>query len=100
DLLVLGGEEDDRHVALLPNPAQELHPVHTRHLDVKNGKIRRARLESLERRGTVGIGHYPIAFGFERDRDRSEYVAVVVDQGNGRHGISSKSTGVASVTRT
>ena len=40
---------------------------------------------SLERGGAIGVGHDPIAFGFERDRDRGQDVPVVVDECNGRH---------------
>jgi hypothetical protein len=86
DLLVLGGEENDRHVGLLPQPPQQFHAVHARHLDVEDGEVRRAGLEALQRRGAVRVGHDPVAFGFERDRNRSQDVAVVIDQGDGRHG--------------
>ena len=34
DLLVLGGEEDHRHVRLLAQSPKSLHAVHARHLDV------------------------------------------------------------------
>ena len=37
-------------------------------------------LEAVERGGAVGIGHDPIALGLERDGDRGQDVAVVVDQ--------------------
>ena len=42
-------------------------------------------LEAVERGRAIRIGHDAIAFGFERDRDRCENVAVVVDQGDCRH---------------
>ena len=45
DLLVLGGEEDHRHVGLLAQPAQQLHAVHARHLDVEDGEIGRRGLK-------------------------------------------------------
>src|SRR6478672_9180666 len=48
DLLVLGCQEDHRHVGLLAQPAQEFHAVHARHLDVEDGEVRRARLEAFQ----------------------------------------------------
>ena len=90
DLLVLRGEEDDRHVGLLAQPPQQLHAVHARHLDVEDREVRRTGLETLQRRSAVGVGHDPIAFGFERDRNGSQNISVVVDKRNGRHGISLK----------
>jgi hypothetical protein len=86
DLLVLGGEEDHRHVGLLAQPAQQLHAVHARHLDVEDREIRRRGLEALQRRSTIRVGHDPVAFGFERDRNRGQDVAVVIDQSDCRHG--------------
>ena len=62
-----------------------LHAVHARHLDVEDGEVRRRGLEAVERGGAVGIGHDPVAFGLERDRDRGQDVAVVVDERDGRH---------------
>ena len=85
DLLVLGGEEDHRHVGLLAQPPQQLHAVHARHLDVEDGEVGRRGLEPLERGGAVGVGHDPVAFGLERDRDRGQNVPVVVDESDGRH---------------
>src|SRR6478672_8490585 len=85
DLLVLGGEEDHRHVRLLAQSPQSLHAVHARHLDVENGEVGRGCLETVERRSAVGICHDPITFGLECDRDRGQDVAVVVDESDGRH---------------
>jgi hypothetical protein len=56
DLLVLGGEEDHRHVGLLAQAAQQLHAVHARHLDVEDGEVGRVLRQPVERRGAVGIG--------------------------------------------
>ena len=86
DLLVLGGEEDHRHVGLLAQAAEQLHAVHARHLDVEDRKVRRRGAKTVQRRRSVRVGHDAIAFGFERDRDRSENVAVVIDQGDCGHG--------------
>jgi hypothetical protein len=85
DLLVLRGEEDDRHVGLLAQPAQRLHAVHARHLDVEDRKIRRARLEAVERRGSVRISHDTVALGLECDRDRRQDVAVVIHESDSWH---------------
>src|SRR5262249_26551939 len=57
-----------------------------RHLDAENGKIRRAGLEAIERGCAVSIGHGAVTLGLEGDRDRSENIAVVVDESDGRHG--------------
>ena len=85
EFLILGGEEDDRNVALLAQPAQRLHAVHARHLDVEDGEIRRRGLETVERGGAVGIGHDAIALGFERHRNGGQDIAVVVDESDCRH---------------
>ena len=85
DLLVLGGQEDDRQVGLLAQAAQQFHAVHARHLDVEDGEVGRVGLEPVERRRAVGIGLDPVALGFERQGHRCEDVAVVVNQGDGRH---------------
>jgi hypothetical protein len=85
DLFVLGGEEDHRHVGLLAQPPQGFHPVHARHLDVENGEIGRRRLEAVKRRSAVGIGHDPVTFGLECNRDRGQDVAIVIDESDGRH---------------
>ena len=61
-------------------PAQQLHPVHARHLDVEDREIRRARRQPFQRRRAVGVGLDAIALGFECDRNRSQNVAVVVDK--------------------
>ena len=88
DLLILGGEEDHRHVGLLAHAAQKLHAVHARHLDVEDGEIGRLRLETIERGRAVGVGKNAIAFCLERHRDRSENIAVVVDQSDRWHTVS------------
>jgi hypothetical protein len=85
DLLVLGGEEDNRHVRLLAQAPQCLHTVHARHLDVEDGEVRWRGLETVERRSAVGIGHDPVAFRLERDRDRGQDIPVVVDECNRWH---------------
>ena len=48
--------------------------------------------QAVERRGAVGVGLDAVAFGLEGDRDRGEDVAVVVDEGDGRHGVRSLCT--------
>ncbi len=85
DLVVLGGQEDHRQVGLLAQPAQKLHAVHARHLDVEDGEVWRTRRQAFQRRGTVGVGLDPISFRFQCDRNRCQDVAVVVDQGDCCH---------------
>ena len=71
DLLILGGEENHRHIGLLPQAAQRFHAVHAGHLDVQDGEVRRRRLEAVERGSAVRVGHDAVALGFERNRNRS-----------------------------
>jgi hypothetical protein len=85
DLLILGGEENDRDVGLLAQPAQSFHAVHARHLDVEDGKVRWRGLETVEGGGAIGVGHDPIALGFESHGNGCEDIAVVVDESDGRH---------------
>jgi hypothetical protein len=40
DLLILGGQEDHRHVGFLAQTAQQFHPVHARHLDIEDRQMR------------------------------------------------------------
>ena len=39
DLVVLGGQEDHRHVGFLAQAVQQLHAVHAWHFDVQDGEI-------------------------------------------------------------
>ena len=39
DLVVLGGQEDHGQLALLAQPAEQLHAVHARHLDVEHRQV-------------------------------------------------------------
>jgi hypothetical protein len=75
DLLVLGGQEDHRHVGFLAQAAQRLHPVHARHLDVEDPEIGRVGLESVKRGGPVRVGYDAIALGREHEREGSQNVA-------------------------
>ena len=83
-LVVLGSQEDDRHGADRPahlaHPAQQLHAVHLRHLDVEDGEVRRIVGKGLQRRRAVRIDARDEALRLERDRDGREDVAVVVDE--------------------
>ena len=47
-LLVLAGEEDHRQVGMFAQPAEQLHPVHPRHLDVEYRQIGRILGERLK----------------------------------------------------
>jgi len=55
-LFVLRSEKDHRQVRFLSQPTQRLHAIHARHLDIKNGEIRRGRLEPVQGGRAVGIG--------------------------------------------
>src|SRR5207247_10141807 len=59
---------------------------HARQLDVADCKVGRTRREAVERGGAVGIGHDAVTLRLERNRDRGENVAVVVNESDGRHG--------------
>jgi len=86
DLVVLGCQEYHRQVALLAQALQQFQPIHARHLDIEDGKIRRTGLKPIERRDPVRVSHNAIAFGLESNRDRGQDIAVVVDESDGRHG--------------
>ena len=85
DLLVLRGEEDHWQIGFLPQPAEQLHAVHARHLYVENGEVRRIGAQAVERGGAVGVGLDAVAFAFQGDRHRCENVAIVIDESDGRH---------------
>ena len=80
DLLVLGGEEDHRHVGLLAQAAQQLHAVHARHLDVEDRQVGGLLAQRLEGGGAVAIGAHLVALRLQRHAERGEDVALVVDQ--------------------
>ena len=48
DLVILGRQENDRHLNLFPQPFEQLQSVHPRHLYVEDAKIRRIDDQSLE----------------------------------------------------
>ena len=62
DLLVLAGEEDDRHVASHPQPLQQLHAVHARHLDVQYRQVDGLGDQALQRTFPVRVGPDQEAF--------------------------------------
>jgi hypothetical protein len=49
NLLFLRGQEDYRQIGFLPQLAQCFHAVHSRHLDIKDGEIRRPGFKTVER---------------------------------------------------
>ena len=83
DLVVLGGEEDHRHVRFLADLAQQLHAVHARHLDVEYGEVGGLAPEPLERLGASRIGAHPESLVLEGHGYRGQDVAVVVDEDDG-----------------
>ena len=85
DLLVSGGEEDDRQVGRLPELPQELHPVHARHLDVEDREVGRIRGKPVERGASVVVGRDAVALRFQNNGDRGQDVAVIVDESNRLH---------------
>ena len=80
DLFVLGGQEDDRHRRLLAHATQKLHAVHARHLDIEDAEIGRVFGQGFERRDAIAVGPDLVAFGFERQAQGRQDVALVVDQ--------------------
>ncbi len=82
DLIVLGGEENHRNRRLLPHPLQQVHPVHPRHLDVKDRHVGHPAIERLKRGLTVVVGLDLEAFSLKRHGDRRQNVPVVVHQGD------------------
>ena len=85
DLLVLGGQEDDRQVGFLAQAPQELHAVHAGHLDVEDGEVGRGVAQAVERGGAVRVGLDAVALGLEGDGDGGQDVAIVIDEGDGGH---------------
>ena len=80
DLLVLGGQEDHGHVGLLAQPAQQLHAVHARHLDVEDGEVGGLLGQRLERGGARRVGAHLVAFRLQRHAERGQDIALVIDQ--------------------
>ncbi len=100
DLVVLRGQEDDRHCRRLAQLGQELHAVHARHLDVEDGEIDGLGADRAQRLGAIGIAAHGEAFGLERDRYRGQDITVIVDQGDGvGHGIPSRRAAAGSIAR-
>ena len=85
DLLVLGGQDDHRHVGGPAQAAQHLHAVHARHLHVEDGEVRRIVLQRRQARGAVVVGLDGVAVAFQRQADRRDDVLVVVHQGDLGH---------------
>jgi hypothetical protein len=80
DLFVLRGEEDHRQLAALAEPAEQLHPVHARHLDVENGKVGRALCEAVQRACPVIVGLGLVALRLEDHTQGGEDITIVVDK--------------------
>uniref|UniRef100_A4WVN9 Uncharacterized protein n=1 Tax=Cereibacter sphaeroides (strain ATCC 17025 / ATH 2.4.3) TaxID=349102 RepID=A4WVN9_CERS5 len=89
DLVILRGEEDHRHRRLLPKALEEVHPIHARHLDVEHRHVRHPLVEGIERRLTVIVGLDLEPFGLERHGNRSQDIAVVIDEGDPGHILNS-----------
>ena len=85
DLLVLGGEEDDGKLGALAEPAQKLHAVHARHLDVEDGEIGGALGKAVERACAVVVSLGLITFRLEHHAQGGEDVTIVVDKCDGWH---------------
>ena len=86
DLFVLAGEEDHRQIGIgLAQAAQQLQPVHARHLDVQDGEVGRGGGQSGERGGAVRKGADVIAFLLQQHADGREDILVVIDEGDIGH---------------
>ena len=83
DFLVLRRQEDHRHGTALPQPLQQFHPVHARHLDVEHGQVHRPGGEALQGAFAVGVGADGETFLLQGHGDAGQDVAVVIDQGDG-----------------
>ena len=82
-LVRLGGQEDDRHLALFAQAAQQFQPVHLRHLDVEHAKVGRIFGQRLQRSFRVGIDARDEPFGLQRDRHRRQDILVIIHQRDG-----------------
>jgi hypothetical protein len=85
DLIILGGEEDHRHLGFLAQALQQIHAVHARHLDVEHAQIRKAAVERVKRGLAIVVGFDVEALGLERHRDGRQNIPVVVDKCNPWH---------------
>jgi hypothetical protein len=85
DLVVLGGQHDHRDLGGLAQAAQHFHAVHARHLDVQDHQVGRLALDRVESRRAVVISLHHVAVAFQRQRNRSDDVLVVVDESNIGH---------------
>src|SRR6185437_16146267 len=85
ELVVLRGKEDDRQIAVLAQPGEQLEPVDARHLDVEDGYVGGNILEGFEGGRATVIAAHGETFALERITDRVQQVSVVVDEDNGVH---------------
>ena len=85
DLVVLRGQEDDRHRGLLPQALQQIHAIHPRHLDVEHGHVGHAAVECVQRGLAVIVGFNFEAFGLKGHGDRRQDIPVVVHKGDPGH---------------
>ena len=81
-LLVLGGQEDDRHVGALAQPLQQLHAVHAGHLDVEHRQVGRLGGQVPQGALAIGEGAHQEALRLQGHADGGEDVAVVIDEGD------------------
>ncbi len=65
DLLIFRREEDHRHLRLLAQTAQQLHPVHARHLDIEDSKVGRRGAQTVEGGHTISVSVDLVALRFE-----------------------------------
>jgi len=89
DLVVLGGQEDHRHLGLLAHALQQVHSVHAGHLDVKDRHVGHLLVEGVQRGLAVIVGFDLESLGLKCHRNRCQDVPVIVHEGNFRHGIVS-----------
>jgi len=79
-LVILAGQEDDGKGRALAQPGEQFHSVHARHFDVEHRKVRRVLGKCTQRGFAIGIDPRLEPFRLQRDRDRGEDIAIVIDQ--------------------
>ena len=85
DLLVLGRQDDHRHVGRPTKAAKHLHPIHARHLHIEDRQVRRFVLKRRQSGRAVIVGLDLVAMAFQREADRGDDVFVVIHQGDLGH---------------
>ena len=87
DLVVAGGQHDDRNLAPGAEPAADLDPVEARHHHVEDDEVEALRGEQVERLAAVACDHDLIALLAKRIRKKRLDRLLVVDEQDASRGF-------------